>query len=258
MSDSWAAETTLNLDQSPRPSFPTVDTAPTLIYSMHFLPLGILASVLCQSSHAARVNFTGKSVYGPHFSSLSRRAYAGRRASNDTIAVTNNYNSQYIAPITLNGKEVPVLLDTGSSDLWVTGNIPNAVDTGKSLSLSYAVGTTRGDIHTAELGFDGYTIDKQAFRKCSWLILVVSNLLVLVNDTSSFSSNISASGLHFEPPRESVLTAVVGYNGLIGLGPASGSKINDKIDDLPGARMSSNICTFATDLGSHDGSYICT
>jgi hypothetical protein len=113
--------------------------------------------------------------------------------------------------ITLGGESIPVMLDTGSSDLWVTGTVPNTKDTGKACTLSYAVGKAAGDINTAQLTFDQYTVNDQAY--------------LLVTNTSSFSTDITAQG----------------YQGLIGLGPNSGSVIRSKMGDPSGDSMLTRI-----------------
>lgn len=68
----------------------------------------------------------------------------------------------------------------------MTGSVPGAQDTGKSLTLSYAVGNAagrssppslttaltpirKGDIYTAPFQFDGYTVQDQAFRQSTLL-----------------------------------------------------------------------------------------
>lgn len=118
----------------------------------------------------------------------------------DTVSLKNIANSVYVGNVTLSNRTVPVLLDTGSSDLWVTGDVPGATDSGKSVELEYAVGTASGDIYYADMKFAGYSVDDQAF--------------LLVEDTSTFSTNITAQG----------------YSGLMGLGPNTGSLIRKKID----------------------------
>ncbi|OCH88665.1 acid protease [Obba rivulosa] len=124
--------------------------------------------------------------------------------NNSLLPIHNTLNSEYITNITLGGRVIPVLLDTGSSDLWVTGNVSGSTDLGISTSLSYAVGNADGDINTATLQFGNYTVEDQAF--------------VLVTDTSSFSVDIDTQG----------------YDGLIGLGPPTGSVIRKKVDDARG------------------------
>ncbi|THH23116.1 hypothetical protein EUX98_g8061 [Antrodiella citrinella] len=135
--------------------------------------------------------------------SLSKRGLFSR-ASGSIIPVQNTHNAEYISNITLGGRQIPVLLDTGSSDLWVTGTVPNTTDLGKSVSLNYAVGNAHGDIHTADLEFAGYTVQDQAY--------------LLVQDTSGFNMDIGAQG----------------FEGLIGLGPNTGSTILDEVDNDTG------------------------
>lgn len=125
-------------------------------------------------------------------------------SSNGILPVGNTQNSFYYTNIMLGGQNISVMLDTGSSDLWVTGSIPGATDTGSSLKLSYAVGTAAGDIYTAPFEFAGQSVSDQAF--------------LLVANVSSFSTNIHSEG----------------YDGLIGLGPNSGSSIYKKLDGNSG------------------------
>ncbi|KAG6334062.1 hypothetical protein ID866_5025 [Astraeus odoratus] len=125
-------------------------------------------------------------------------------SSSNILSVGNTQNSFYYTNITLGGRTISVMLDTGSSDLWVTGSVPNAQDTGKSLTLSYAVGNAAGDVYTAPFSMGSYSVDDQAF--------------LLVTNTSTFSTNI-----HVE-----------GYDGLIGLGPNSGSSIYNKLSGSTG------------------------
>jgi len=135
-------------------------------------------------------------------SSLTRRD----DSSSGTLALTNTGNAQYIANVTIAGTEVRVIIDTGSSDLWVNfpSAVPTTTDTGKSLSLTYAIGSAGGDIVTAPAQFGNFTVDDQAF--------------LLVTDSSSFGTNIHTSG----------------YDGLLGLGPNEGSQIYDKLSNGAG------------------------
>ncbi|KAI0696263.1 acid protease [Cytidiella melzeri] len=146
--------------------------------------------------HAISFPVRVRTSYNPHNALQARDEH--------NIPVTNTHNAEYIANVTLGGRVIPVLLDTGSSDLWVTGDVPGTTDLGKSVSVSYAVGEASGDINSADLDFAGYHIKDQAY--------------LLVKNTSSFSINISAQG----------------FEGLIGLGPNTGSVILDKLDDDSG------------------------
>jgi hypothetical protein len=57
-----------------------------------------------------------------------------------------------------------------SSDLWVTGSVPGTTDTGVGVQISYAVGQASGNINTATLGFDNYTVQDQAYRSSHELL----------------------------------------------------------------------------------------
>ncbi|KAF9806834.1 hypothetical protein IEO21_08514 [Rhodonia placenta] len=165
------------------------------------LPFTLLCLLLdAHAVHALRFPVSTRTSAGRRAGSGS----LGARSSDTLLPVKNTQNSEYITNITLGGREIPVLLDTGSSDLWVTGDVPGVTDLGVSESLSYAVGTASGDVNTAKLQFGNYTVDNQAF--------------LLVKNISSFSVNIAAEG----------------YDGLIGLGPNTGSVIRDKVGDSRG------------------------
>lgn len=125
-------------------------------------------------------------------------------SSNGRVPIGNTQNIYYYTNITLGGQNISVMLDTGSSDLWVSGSVSGATDTGNSLKLSYAVGTAAGDIYTAPFELAGQSVSDQAF--------------LLVANVSSFSTNIHSDG----------------YDGLIGLGPNSGSSIYKKLDGNSG------------------------
>jgi len=157
---------------------------------------------------AIKFPFNVRTVNNQSPNSLHRRAnITGQSIGNTSVPIANTQNAEYIANITIGGQTIPVMLDTGSSDLWVTGTGIQGTDTGKSATLSYAVGQASGDIYTGTLQFDNYTVENQAF--------------LLVTNTSSFSQNINSEG----------------YNGLIGLGPNTGSVIRKKLDSSAGDSM---------------------
>jgi len=122
----------------------------------------------------------------------------GRRAP---VPVGNTGNAQYSANMTIGGVQVRVLLDTGSSDLWVNfpNQTPNTVDSGKSLTLEYAIGKASGNAHSTQVQFGNFSLDNQAF--------------LLVTDTSTFTTDIHSQG----------------YDGLFGLGNNDGSVIHKKL-----------------------------
>ncbi|KAG8889958.1 hypothetical protein FRB98_001692 [Tulasnella sp. 332] len=139
-------------------------------------------------------------------SDLTRRATA-----NSSTPLVNFENLEYIVNITLGGKSVAVSIDTGSSDLWVYGSVPNTQSTGKTASVGYAIGTVNGSVLQAPLGFAGYTVPDQAF--------------INVLDVSTFSN---------DPTTE-------GYSGLVGLGPNTGSAVQGVVGGQAGGPMMDRI-----------------
>ncbi|CAA7262971.1 unnamed protein product [Cyclocybe aegerita] len=155
------------------------------------IPLSLLLTVLDTPVHAAVFPFTVRFGH-PAPSSLHRRA---------PVPIGNTGNAQYVSNITIGGVTLPVLLDTGSSDLWVhfPKEVPTMTDTGTEVSLSYAVGKATGNVQLADVSLGTITVQNQ--------------VLIHVVDTSTFTSDIHAQG----------------YDGLIGLGPNESSVIRKKM-----------------------------
>jgi len=141
--------------------------------------------------------------FPPSLSELRNVNRLSRRASISTAGGSESLNdlsnTQYLANITVGGAQFQVIVDTGSADLWVFGNPKTTHSLNASASIQYAVGNAQGIINTAPVEFLGNNITDQAY--------------LLVNDTSSFSSSLTAEGI----------------SGLIGLGPGSGSVIKSTI-----------------------------
>ncbi|KAI3595884.1 aspartic peptidase a1 [Moniliophthora roreri] len=76
---------------------------------------------------------------------------------------TKNDNLQYSCNITLGGREYNVIVDTGSSDLFVFGAPPATKDTQLTADLVYGVGSVNGPINTADIVFNSFSVSDQAY-----------------------------------------------------------------------------------------------
>ncbi|KAI0064162.1 acid protease [Artomyces pyxidatus] len=113
-----------------------------------------LAALLQAASHVAavRLSVRGEPASPSH---LARRDHIS--------GLDNGQNIQYYTNVTLGGALFSVEIDTGSSDLWVAGDVPHANNTGISSGVTYAIGAVKGTVATAPLEFAGYTVPNQAF-----------------------------------------------------------------------------------------------
>ncbi|KAH8107881.1 acid protease [Cristinia sonorae] len=140
-------------------------------------------------------------------SELSSRSYGrlGRRVPMEGD-LQNLGDLNYFANITLGNppKQIRVLIDTGSSDLTVGDDVPGNQDSGKKADVNYAIGKVSGPIEFATLQFEGFTVPKQAYIK----------------DTTGDQT---------------------AGQGIIGLGPNSGSVIQDVIPGNDGNTVLNNI-----------------
>ncbi|OBZ68699.1 putative aspartic-type endopeptidase CTSD [Grifola frondosa] len=143
---------------------------------------------LSELAGATRLGFTAR-----RGQNLQRRASV---TGSTTVADVGNV--EYTTDITLGGSQFTVQIDTGSSDLWVAGPVPNTQSTGKTANVQYAVGDANGSVYTATLEFAGYTVENQAF--------------INVPVTSDHPTG----------------------NGLMGLGPNYGSQVQDAIGNSAG------------------------
>jgi hypothetical protein len=92
---------------------------------------------------------------------LPNPGHLSKRSNLTGISVKNGGNVIYGADINLGGNNFSVVLDTGrhvylrsllcfpthptlSADLWVAGTVSNTTDTGKQVSVAYAVGNVNG------------------------------------------------------------------------------------------------------------------
>lgn len=154
-------------------------------------PYVILFAYLIATGCALRLNLHGERN-APH-------SRLGRRASGSGL--NNTADVSYYADMKIGGKVYTLLVDTGSSDLWIAGRVPNSNQTQFSSRVSYAVGSVEGPIKTAEVQFAGYTVPDQAFLE------------------------ITPNVEHTED------------DGIIGLGPNDGSNIYQVMQTVAGAAL---------------------
>ncbi|KAG8889977.1 hypothetical protein FRB98_001712 [Tulasnella sp. 332] len=152
-------------------------------------------------------------VYGLKFPIGSRKAipYPGlqhRNARSASVPLLNFQNTNYNVNITLGGVIYTVIIDTGSSDLWIAADVPNAQPVGLNTNITYGVGSVAGPIMKAPLSFAGYDVPAQAFL-----------------NASSYSPD----------PRSS------GASGLIGLGPSIISNVFLTVNDVSAGPMMNRI-----------------
>ncbi|KAK0243958.1 aspartic peptidase domain-containing protein [Armillaria nabsnona] len=122
-----------------------------------------------------------------------------RRGNIDGTAVLNNTKDvAYYTNLRVGGQLFTAMIDAGSSDLWVAGNVTDSIDTGATSEITYAIGGAKGPVKTSTLEFAGYTVQDQAFMQVI-------------------------------PDSENAIGT-----GLIGLGPTTGSVIYNRLNTSVG------------------------
>ncbi|KAJ8480872.1 hypothetical protein ONZ45_g15506 [Pleurotus djamor] len=129
---------------------------------------------------------------------LSRRAVSRSPKSLATRSVnisgiqhaellSNADDMVYTVNITLGSQEIPVLVDTGSTDLWIrepSSGISLVNSTSVIVNMTYTKGQIAGPIQFAEMKLAGMTIPSQAF--------------INANEVVEFSSSDGLMGLGFD------------------------------------------------------------
>ncbi|KAJ7237717.1 aspartic peptidase domain-containing protein [Mycena haematopus] len=125
--------------------------------------------------------------------------------------IVNNYNDRYTVNLTVAGTSVNVMLDTGSTDMWVAppGGISGTFNnTGACAAIFYGDGSNfvNGSVGLGLVEIAGFSIPNQAFI----------NVTNSVGEESDQASGVfGLVGLGFDGPQGSIpasLTAA-GYNG---------------------------------------------
>ncbi|KAH7343446.1 aspartic peptidase domain-containing protein [Rhizoctonia solani] len=112
-------------------------------------------------------------MHKPESSFTVARLGTSSRVSTSINAVTTGSNNTdlasvrdvvYMATVTLAGTEYAVQIDTGSSDLWIRGNIIAGSQASNILgNITYGTGWAAGPISRANASFAGFNISSQAF-----------------------------------------------------------------------------------------------
>ncbi|KIJ48045.1 hypothetical protein M422DRAFT_28544 [Sphaerobolus stellatus SS14] len=125
----------------------------------------------------------------------------GRRQNNKQVTQLDDQgNTNYLANITMGGSVFSVTIDTGSSDLWVQKAVPNAQTTNFQASVTYAVGEVTGPVKLVDTTFSGITVKNQAYIEVP-------------------AGGNSGAG---------------NSDGLIGLGPSTGSQVRSAVGSSTG------------------------
>ncbi|KAF8158193.1 aspartic peptidase domain-containing protein [Crassisporium funariophilum] len=120
----------------------------------------LLVPILWSLSFGVVIQAVQIEVRGPRFVNASRELVS--RAPGG-LTLNNSGDLSYYADILLGNQSFKVLVDTGSSDLWVAGTVVNSIDTGHVSGVKYAAGSVLGPIKQATLEFAGHQVTNQAF-----------------------------------------------------------------------------------------------
>ncbi|KAJ6584274.1 aspartic peptidase domain-containing protein [Mycena sp. CBHHK59/15] len=142
-------------------------------------------------------------------------------------AIINKLNDRYTLNLTVAGTTVTVILDTGSTDMWVQppGGIGSFNDTGANATIHYGDGSNfvNGNVGLASVEIAGHQIPTQAFI----------NVTSSVGQTFDFETGtFGLVGLGFDNPDGDIPAALtaVGVNGTV-VGKSVLSSIFDQNPD---------------------------
>ncbi|KAG1889345.1 aspartic peptidase domain-containing protein [Suillus subluteus] len=80
------------------------------------------------------------------------------------ISVTSESDLEYLGQVNVGGHDFNLVLDTGSSDLWVTGQqIKINSKTSDNINLTYGIGSASGNIAYTNVRLGTYQVQNQAF-----------------------------------------------------------------------------------------------
>ncbi|KAI1794122.1 acid protease [Ganoderma leucocontextum] len=97
---------------------------------------------------------------------IRRSSGATAHALAERVGVVDLQNSgdlEYYTNVTLGGRSYRVLVDSGSADLWVAGEVPKSTATPHVVTIHYGDTYVLGKVNTATLHFAGVTVVNQSY-----------------------------------------------------------------------------------------------
>ncbi|KAF8604676.1 acid protease [Ceratobasidium sp. AG-I] len=122
---------------------------------------------LCFISLAAALHLPFTRRVPSRLGALSRRS-TNVLAQSSSLALINQDNKVYSSTLNVAGKDVPVNLDTGSTDLWLYNYTEGLLDRARIYSNifitdTYGKGFVNGSLAQIDVTFAGYTVQNQSF-----------------------------------------------------------------------------------------------
>ncbi|KAH7887120.1 aspartic peptidase domain-containing protein [Phlebopus sp. FC_14] len=146
------------------------------MFSSEIVTLALVSSNVLLASNALVIH-RDSDTYPSSFKGFPFQAKLTPQSNEETdnnsfITVTNDHNMEYLGKVDVGGHDFTLQIDTGSSDLWVTG-VPGLKITktaNKQLNLTYGIGSAAGEILYADVSFGGYNIQNQAFLNATSVV----------------------------------------------------------------------------------------
>ncbi|KAF9225690.1 acid protease [Gyrodon lividus] len=142
------------------------------MFSTNFITLALISSNVLLASNALAIPTDGNdsldtnSFKGFAFEATLTPRNNKQGADNNTLlTITNESNLEYTGKVNVGGHDFTIIIDTGSSDLWITTSekIKITTNTNTNVNLTYGIGSAYGNIAYTTVSFGGYQVENQAF-----------------------------------------------------------------------------------------------
>ncbi|KAF8593143.1 hypothetical protein BDV93DRAFT_566870, partial [Ceratobasidium sp. AG-I] len=129
-------------------------------------PLVFRSLFLVSPAVALHLPFTRRTTSN-RLGALSRRS-TNVLAQSGSLALNNRDNLGYSSTLNVAGKDVPMSLDTGSTDLWLYNYTEGLLDSARNypdlfITDTYGGGFVNGTIAQIDVTFAGYSVQNQSF-----------------------------------------------------------------------------------------------